>query len=892
MNGSRPTGTVTFLFTDLEASTRQWEEHPDAMAAAVARHEELLRATIEEHGGYLFGQRGDGVAAAFPVADDAVAAAVDGQRAMRAEAWPESVSLACRMGVHTGVAEERDGDYFGPTVNRAARICDAAHGGQLVVSGASTELLEGPWEFDDLGRYHLRGVPEPVSLRQVVVDGDRDAYPSLRTAGGPRHNLPGFRTSFLGREEEVDRIVEELGAARIVTLTGPGGVGKTRLATEAAASVVDDYDRVVFDDLSPLDDADAVPGAVAGAAGLPVDEAPAGQLDKLVRAWRERRVLLVLDNCEHLLEPAGGLVDRLTSDCPRVDVLATSREALALSGERVHPVSSLPLPVARRLFVERATAARGDLTIDRADEELVEEICRRLDRLPLALELAAARVAHLGLAEIAAHLDERFRLLTGAGDRGRHQETLRAAVNWSYDLLDPAEQALLRASAVFVGGFALEDLAAVVGGDELEVLERLGSLVDKSLVTVRGQPDGTTRYHLLETIRLYAREQLVEAGEEDALRQAHARHFLRNATRQPPVVADLGVWGAPADDHGDLDDITAALDWFQERGELASLGRLASRFALLLAPAAYVDVVGAYFGRDDVHDALEDVAERAFYATAAAANASLAGDFPAQLRWGEIAVDTTVDPATRGAAALLLANACTVFGPERIPEIVADALEDLPDGAVNIRRRLRSQPGLALIMRDRFEEAIEELVPVARAGDLFSKTEVMLVRHILGHDDPEAGLPDADPDLPENAGFEYRIPLVRALTAARGNADDRAATRQAAEGLLEAARSVEAYPVRLLDRDVLVGCAALAFHRGGVRHASELLAVTGGHVRSPGSFVVYRHYRDLVRERLDTEERRAIVERSAALAPTEVLNRELTRLASGPSTAPASGPDR
>ncbi len=608
---ARPTGTVTFLFTDLESSTRLWEQHPEAMRPALARHDELMRAVLEDHDGYVFGTAGDAVCAAFVTAEDAAAAAAEAQRRLRAEPWPAPVELWARMGIHTGVAQERDGDYFGPTLNRTARICAAGHGGQVLVSEVSAALLGDGWELDDLGAHWLKDLPQSQRLWQVIVDGDRNAYPPLRSTTRSRHNLPVARTAFHGRDDELVLLSTRLSSERLLTLTGPGGVGKTRLALEVATRALAHHEAVVFVDLSPIESRDAVAEAVLTAASLPVDVPPPEQLDKLSRAWRNRSVLLVLDNCEHLLDEAADLIDRLTATCPEVVVLATSREPLGLDGEHLHRVPSLGLDAATRLFTERARDVRPDLAIDAAGEETIEVICRRLDGLPLALELAGARVAHMGLAEIAAHLDDRFRLLTGSRRRSlRRQQTLQATVDWSYDLLDESERSLLRAAAVFVGQFDLRALAAVWGADELATVDRLGSLVDRSLVTVvDDDAHGSMRYRLLETIRLYARERLVAAGEAEARREAHARHQLERARAHPPHIVDLVPWGTSSSGvDQSLENPLEALGWFEERGELAAVGHLSGRLATVLGHGRFLDVGADYLGREDVLHALADPA--------------------------------------------------------------------------------------------------------------------------------------------------------------------------------------------------------------------------------------------------------------------------------------------
>lgn len=894
MSEGLSTGTVTFLFTDLEGSTRQWEQDPEAMGQAVATHDELLRDMVERNDGYLFSERGDGIGAAFWTVEDAVAAAVASQRSIREEAWPAPVEPACRMGVHTGVADERDGDYFGPPVNQAARICEAAHGGQVLISGTSADLFDGPQKLREMGSHRLPDLSDAVDLWQLVVEGDEGAYPPPRGVDPGKGDLPVFRTSLHGRESEIGEIGDQLDRWQIVTLCGPGGVGKTRLAVEVARTLRERYEQSLFVDLSSIEDADAVPGEVAATAGFPVDEGPEGQISKLVRSWRDRTVLLVLDNCEHLVDGVAWSVDRIAAGCPQVDVLSTSREALAVEGERVYQVRSLPLDAARELFLDRATAVRSDLRPAESDLERVQEICRHLDCLPLAVELAAARVAHLGLAQIATHLDDRFELLTSARRRSRQRRrTLEATVDWSYDLLEEPQRELLRAVGVFSGGFDLDAAAAVWGRDEMQTLDALASLVDKSLVTVHGQPDGSNRYGLLETIRVYAHRQLVEEDELERRHRSHAEHFLDVALEDPPRITDLPRWGEPrwgepTPEVPDLDNHHAALRWFETHYELSSMGRLASRMAVFIAPGRFIDVPATYLERDDTVDALDDRAEEVLYLTASAINANYAGRYESQMRNAQAAFELAEDPATRGVAAFYLAVGYQVFKPDRVDDIVAEALEDLPEDATTTRVALDMCPAGALTVQGRLEEALEEQRRVIQtANDLFTMTtEAMILQHVLGYEGQVTDVPQPGADDVDLTIYGYRELLMRALEAATRASDDEAAAREAVDALMEARDEIAEYPARLFDRDVLLGCVALAYHRGEFRRSSELLAAMGPMQRSPAAYALYRHYRDPVKEHLDQDERQQIIDRGADLSTSEVLDEELERLAEIPEVGP------
>jgi predicted ATPase/class 3 adenylate cyclase len=543
--GELPSGTVTFLFTDLESSTRLWEEHPEAMHAAIARHDEILHKAIRAHGGTVVKMTGDGAHAAFATAHAAIGAAIDAQLGLAGESWGATGALRVRVGVHTGPAEQRAGDYFGTALNRAARLTNVAHGGQIVVSQATADLardeLPGGCELVDLGEHRLRDLSRPERVYQVARNGLERDFPRLRSLEAFPGNLPAQVTSFVGRVEEIASVAEASREDRLVTLTGVGGVGKTRLAVQTAAEVLPAYpDGAWLCELAAAGDPDAMVQVVAAALG--VQSYPGVALDARVReVLGDRRVLLVLDNCEHLLDAVSLLAEGVMRECARVRILATSREPLDIGGERVVRVRSLPMrdPLAKgeagaesdavRLFVERAASAEPDFRLDETNARIVEDICRRLDGIPLAIELAAARAVAMSPGEILGLLDERFRLLTGGRRTAveRHQ-TLRATVDWSYSLLNPTEQVVFARLGVFPASFDAAAARAVTGGDGVEVwdvLDALTGLVSKSMVNTVAGASGATRYQLLETMRQYARERLDESGDADRCRRAHAAHY-------------------------------------------------------------------------------------------------------------------------------------------------------------------------------------------------------------------------------------------------------------------------------------------------------------------------------------------------------------------------------
>jgi predicted ATPase/class 3 adenylate cyclase len=560
MTVAAPSGVVTFLFTDVEGSTRRWEADADAMRAALATHDEVLRQAIEAHGGFIFKHTGDGVCAAFASPRSAVDAAVAAQQALE---------LPVRMGIATGEAELRDGDYFGVVLNRAARVMAAGHGGQILLADSTAALLGGV-ELVDLGSRRLRDLLAPVEVFQVRAPGLRTDFPPLRALDASPGNLRPQTTSFIGRESEVAELRGLVKVHHLVTLTGVGGVGKTRLATEVAAQLTDEFlDGVWFFDLAAVTDPAAVPDAVAKVLGI-TQQSGQSVTESVATALEGRLRLLVLDNCEHVVEAAADLVEAILDTSATVKIVATSREGLGLASEQQWPVAALECgegldSAAASLFVDRAHNVAPHFSLAQDDEAgAVVEICRRLDGIPLAIELAASRMASMTASGIRDLLDQRFRLLVGSR-RGLHRHhTLRHAVAWSYDLLDDAEKSLLTRCSVFASGFDLHSACAVAGSDdsdEYAVLDLLHALVRKSLL-VADRSSERIRFSMLETIRQFAEEQLVARGETTATRTAHARYF---AGRETDLTA---LWDSPRQ--------RKAYDWFS--AEFANL-RTAFRWA-------------------------------------------------------------------------------------------------------------------------------------------------------------------------------------------------------------------------------------------------------------------------------------------------------------------------
>ncbi|AKK26303.1 NB-ARC domain-containing protein [Mycobacterium sp. EPa45] len=556
--GVLPSGVVTFLFTDVEGSTRRWENDATAMRAALAAHDQVLRHAVEEHGGWAFKHTGDGVCAVFTSPRAAVAAAVAAQR---------DLELPVRMGIATGEAELRDGDYFGAVLNRAARVMAAGHGGQILLDGLTRGLVRG-LDLLDLGPRWLRDITDPVQVFQVSAPGLRTEFPPLATQDPTSGNLRVPATSLIGRDAEIGELAAVVREHRVVTLTGVGGVGKTRLALGVAAHLAEEFpDGVWVFELASVTDAAAVPDAVAAVLGI--TQQPGKSVVESVADALEGRVrLLVFDNCEHVLDAAADLIEAILAQSATMRILATSREGLGAADEQLWPVPSLDVEAgtdsaAVRLFAERANSVAPQFSLSMPEEaDAVLTICRRLDGLPLAIELAASRMASMSAREVRDRLDDRFRLLVGSRRSMSRHQTLRHAVAWSYDLLEDAEKSLLTCCSVFTGGFDLESACAVSeSGDDYAVLDHLDVLVRKSLI-VADRSSGHTRYSMLETIRQFAEDQLVASGEATEARTRHARYF---AGREPDILA---LWDSPRQ--------RKAYDWFTI--ELANL-RTAFRWA-------------------------------------------------------------------------------------------------------------------------------------------------------------------------------------------------------------------------------------------------------------------------------------------------------------------------
>jgi predicted ATPase/class 3 adenylate cyclase len=587
-----PSGTVTFLFTDIEGSTTRWEHHPEAMRTALARHDTLLRSAITSYGGYVFKMVGDAVYAAFAVPADAVTAAVAAQHAITAEEWGEVGQLRVRMALHTGAAQSRDDDYFGPTLNRVARVLSTGYGGQVLLSSSTFELVRDSLptgvSLKDLGEHALKDLLRPEHIFQLTIPDLPNDFPALKSLSHHPHNLPLQPTPFLGRQQEVASVCELLSRSdvRLLTLTGPGGMGKTRLGLQVAAELTDQFaDGVWFVPLAPLNDAALVVPTIMSTLSIS-EEGTQPLLVQLQAALKDRNILLLLDNFEQVDAAADAVAELLTS-CPRLKVLVTSRVVLHVQAEREFNIPPLSQPdpthlpdlgtlsqyEAVALFIERAQAVKPDFVVTNANAPAVAGICARLDGLPLAIELAAARSKLLTPQALLTRLSQGLAVLTGgARDVPTRHQTLRNTIAWSYDLLTPDEQRLFRRLSVFLGGCTLEAIEAVSAAlDGVDpggfVLDGVGSLLDKSLLRQTERDDGEPWFMMLETIREFGLEALARSEELEAIRHAHAAYYLQLTEAIEPELrgSQQDIWCDRLE--REYDNLRAALNCFLERGE-------------------------------------------------------------------------------------------------------------------------------------------------------------------------------------------------------------------------------------------------------------------------------------------------------------------------------------
>jgi len=604
---SNPTGTVTFLFTDIEGSTKMARENPETWETLRSRHDQILRTAIESNNGYVFQVIGDAFCGAFHTAGEALSASIKAQMNLNHENW-EAAPIKVRMGIHTGKADiQKNGEYHGYlTLSQVQRLMSAGHGGQVLISFATQELIRSEMPegitLRDMGERRLKDMVHPEHIYQLVIANLPSDFPPIKTLDVTRHNLPAQMTSFIGREKELAEINQALNEHRLVTLTGPGGAGKTRLSLQVGTACLNQFsDGVWLAELAPVTDPTLIPQTLFAIFNLRESSHRSAQ-EILIEHLRAKNILLVLDNCEHLVEACAQISESLLQACSKLKILASSREALGIAGEVAYRVPSLNTPDpadlpaldelekvdAMRLFIERAATAKPGFTLTKDNASFLAQICSRLDGIPLAIELAAARIKVLTLEQITVRLDDRFRLLTGGSRTALpRQQTLRAMIDWSYSLLSEQEQTLFRRLAVFVGGWTLEAAESVCSEErgEFDVLDLLTRLVDKSLVFTE-ESTGEIRYHRLETIRQYSREKFFETDEVETLRDRHLDFFVQFAELVDENLkgSDQIIWQNRMSE--EQDNLRAALEWGLNRNPDSAL-RIAGAANLFWTAGGY-----------------------------------------------------------------------------------------------------------------------------------------------------------------------------------------------------------------------------------------------------------------------------------------------------------------
>jgi predicted ATPase/class 3 adenylate cyclase len=883
----------TFLFTDVVGSTRRWQEDPGGMPVDLAAHDRCLTAAVEAHGGRVFKHTGDGICAVFGSAPYALLAAIQGQRELK---------LPARMAIHTGEAIRREDDFFGLALSRCARLLEVAYGGQVLVSaGAATQMepLAREVQLWDLGEHRLRDLAQAERIFEVRAAGLKAEFPALRSLDSVRHNLPILRSTFIGRENELVEVSGRLESGRLVTLTGSGGCGKTRLALEVAAFQSRSFPQgVFFVDLAVVSDPALVSSAVAKALDLLLIDA---DVDNLRRCLAARRALIVLDNCEHLLDACADLVDGLLGYCSEIHVLATSREALGVDGEQVFRVPSLSVEAeAVRLFLDRARAVGARLESDAATDRAVLDICRRLDGIPLAIELAAARTTHLTPGQILERLSDRFRLLTGGRRKVPRQQTLAAAIDWSHDLLNEDEQSLLRRLAVFRGTFSLEAAEQICHPRALDLLR---SLINKSLVDVSA--GGTTpRYRLSETVRLYAAERLLVAGEAERFRSAH-RDWLLQWLRSIPF-DDLLAGGGAHQIVPEADNLLAALEWSREQGRLDLIAEMAARMIGYWWRFFRVGELTAWW--EVLREALPQLREPhqpaalivGAHQGLVTADFDLMEKLSAEVIGRAMADETQPDASSsaafnRGIVAFawwLQSVYWMSLEPQKGLRCIAEGRRVARSAGLPEMERATAMQALALITGD--PEHDEEIGAAGMLEAMLAMVEVdgssrvtwddssqltwellIGVLAALGETETASRLASSVPVKTTSANFFHRlIMLIIAIREKR--IDD-------AEGhLYRLVEQVREYAMPLGEESCLTCFAALAVERGDHQTASRHLACVKASVnaglRTPVESLIYRQTARAVRDALDPATARRCREEGMLVKVSEALDTEMARL--------------
>jgi predicted ATPase/class 3 adenylate cyclase len=863
--------THTFLFSDVVGSTRLWQSDPATASEQLQADTAAISAAVQAHAGRVFKTTGDGTCSIFASVPEALWAAADAQRALR---------LPARLAVHTGEAIERDGDYFGGALSRVARLMDAAHGGQVLVSATAArvagESLGQRLSLKQLGQHRLRDLEGPEPVFQLLAEGLQSDFPPLRTLRA-RTNLLAPRSSFIGRQAEREHLHQMVKAEALVTLTGIGGCGKTRLAIEVASGLEAEFANGVFlVDLSAVTDPSLVRQAVAAALSLLIlDPTP----EALADYFAERQTLMLFDNCEHLLDACAEVADALVGErCPGLRILATSREPLGLEGERVFRVPSLDIAgEAVALFVERARETRTDLRIDSPSEATIAEICRRLDGIPLAIELAATRAAHLSLTEILERLNDRFRLLVGGRRRIQRQQTLTAALDWSYELLSPDEQLLLRRLAVFRGSFSLQAAEAICHPMAMELL---GSLVAKSLISVNDRGEGVS-YRLLESVRIYAEAKLVETRESEQLRSAHRDWYL-DWIESFPLTHLMGLGGSLLQRVvPEADNLMAALEWCRQQGHYDLCARIAVRMAGYWFDFVRLGEMMAWSQELDGGLPAEDREHRAMALLLHSLAAWGAG------KWEESNVLSERASALADPKSLLYVCAqvlqATYWGPRDPPRS-----DRLFEWAIEIEASMAAPPNsppyeayyLSRLRRANDRTEAHAILDDWLARFCDSTPTYSLAAAFALYGDTRRALEFKSRAEPAGMPFRQRWnALCQAVVAsAAGDFDE------AEQHLTTLAYAVRDFVVPRGEAACLVGFAKVALDRGDYGRASALLATVDSSVgpgdrpfRSAVDALVYVHCKGVLRDVLDPEIARTTQAEGAALSVKEALDAELSR---------------
>jgi predicted ATPase/class 3 adenylate cyclase len=910
---------VTFLFTDVEGSTRLVRAlGDDRWAVLLQTHRELLRAAISAHNGREVGTQGDALFAVFVSPIDASSAAVAGQRALEAHAWPEGSRIKVRMGLHSGEAVAHGDNYVGKEVHRASRICDVGHGGQIVVSEPTAALLRGSLAGEvalaRLGEHRLKDMGDAETLFQLTAPRLRSQFPPLRSLDAPS-NLPAVRSSFIGRTSELAEVGRLIREERLVTLTGIGGSGKTRIATEAGAQALTHFpEGVFFVDLAPLSDPDLLAQAVAAACSGAIGDILRGEFggpieDRLMSALAARSPLLIIDNCEHLIDAVAELLDRMLIECPNVSALATSREALGIDGEHVVPVPSLAIPPdatdtraaeqsdAVQLFVERAKAQKPAFALTADNLDAVVEVCRRLDGIPLAIELAATRIAHLSARQIAERLEDRFRLLAGGRRRIQRQQTLGATLDWSFDLLGEEERVMLRRLAVFAGGFTLEAVESIAGGDGItdgSAVDLLGALVAKSLVVAGDDATGETRYQLLETVRMYAADKLAASGEAERMRTRHRDWYLTWLESIPleRLAASPKTLQATA---MEIDNLRAAADWSTSSKQPEYAARVAVHLQSYWESGPYRE------GRRRLYQALEagerlsvEQRLRCHFAVARLAGTGLEREegckqatLAIELAEGRPSLYLALSLASRGFLTSILASA-----PGMPESLAADARRDCRAAIETARNGLHEE----WIVQTTAWSAMTELTlgdaeaAAARFGEVVAiiagldephtsldqaLAGLAVAHHLLRHDEAALSaamdalaLPNLQTRTADMFSRLYYVEVVPALVVG-------AERHVASDVLREQIGKVRRAGIPLAENHVLGIAAVREYLLDRPERAGRLLSASrtiGGAkgeeipFRTPGSVSLYRHYRPAIRAALGQEAARRARDEGASMS--------------------------